>query len=166
MTILLYLLPLLLVQQPNRPEFGTLSGQLRGSDGRPAAGIRVFVTPVEAAIAPRGGRAVSVRAPDPIGRSGRGGGTAILSSISQTDNQGRYQLADVLPGRYYIAAGSLASPTYYPSGTALNQGRIVNVVAGETITNLDITLAASAPSNPPRDLWGRLAFADGTELQV
>ena len=100
MTILLYLLPLLLVQQPNRPEFGTLSGQLRQSDGRPASGIRVFVTPVEAAITARGAPAVPRPAPAPAGRTGRGGGTAILSSISQTDNQGRYQLADVPPGRY------------------------------------------------------------------
>jgi hypothetical protein len=166
MTILLYLLPLLLVQQPNRPEFGTLSGQLRDSDGRPAAGIRVFVTPVEAAIAPRGGAPAPVRAPAPVGRSGRGGGTAILSSISQTDDQGRYQLTDVMPGRYFIAAGSLASPTYYPSGSTSSQGRIVNVVAGATIANLDITLAATTSSNRQRDLWGRMAFEDGSELQV
>src|SRR5882672_4071250 len=110
MTILLYLLPLLFVQQPASPGFGTLSGQLRESDGRPAAGIRVFATPVDAAVVARGGAPVPARSPVP---AGRGGGTAILSSISQTDNQGRYQLTDIVPGSYYIAAGSLASPTYY-----------------------------------------------------
>jgi len=162
MTMLLYLLPLLFVQQPASPGFGTLSGQLRESDGRPAVGIRVFATPVDAAVVARGGAPVPARSSVP---AGRGGGTAILSSISQTDSQGRYQLTDVAPGRYYIAAGSLASPSYYPNGTSPSQGRIVDVRAGLAITNLDITLASPVTSRL-RDLWGRVGFDDGSELEV
>jgi hypothetical protein len=133
------------MQQPARPGFGTLSGQLRESGGKPAAGVRVFATPVEADVA-------GVPVP------------AQLSNISQTDSEGRYRLQDVLPGRYRIAAGTLASPSYYPGGTTSNQGRIVSVAAGQTVTNLDFTLAAV--SGRPRDVWGRVGFDDGSSLEV
>jgi hypothetical protein len=122
MTILLYLLSLLLLaQQPARPEFGTISGQLRDIKGAPAAGVRVAATPAQSNVI--------------------GSGAVLLSNISQTDSEGRYRLEDVAPGRYLIVAGLLASPTYYPGVTTPDQGRVVTIAAGQAVTGLDYTLA-------------------------
>src|SRR6185295_5916924 len=75
---------------------GSVAGTLRLPNGRPAAGIRVGL------MAPPGpGRGVP-----------RGAGT--LEIQGQADAAGKYQLGDVPPGRYYVVAGRLEAPTYYP----------------------------------------------------
>src|SRR5262245_8551995 len=106
MTFLLYLLSLLLAQQPGQPTSGTISGQIRDVNGAPAAGIRVAATPAETDVA------------------GLSAG-ALLISISKTDNEGRYRLEDIPPGRYLIVAGLLSSPSFYPGVTTLDQGSVV-----------------------------------------
>lgn len=122
MTIVLYILSVLFAQQTAPPEFGSLSGQLRGASGELAAGIRIAAAPVEAGVA-------ITQAP------------VELSNIAQTDGEGRYRLENVRPGRYLIVAGSLASPSYYPTGTTPDRARIVTVVAGQAINNLDFIIA-------------------------
>jgi len=74
---------------------GTVSGTLRGTDGKPAAGLRV----------------AAMARPD----VGNTAGTATsLVSITQTDDNGRYRLEDIPPGQYYIVAERVTLPTYYP----------------------------------------------------
>ena len=65
---------------------GTVSGEIRTREGQPAVGVRVSAMAVPEAGVPANS------------------GTALVS-IGTTDNQGRYRLENVLPGRYYITAG-------------------------------------------------------------
>jgi len=140
MMIVLYLLSMLLAQQP-QPEFGSLSGQVRGMGGEVAAGIRVAAAPVTAGVA------VSPASIE-------------LSNIVQTDGEGRYRLENVRPGLYLIVAGSMTSPSYYPVGTRPTEGMVVAVAAGQAITKLDITIA---PSSVPL-ITGTARFDDNTPV--
>jgi len=124
MTIALYLLTMLLAQQPAQAEFGSLSGQLRGPSGEVTAGIRVAAAPVEA-----GG----INNQTPVE----------FSNIVQTDGEGRYRLENIRPGRYLIVAGSVSSPSYYPAGSAPNEAMIVTVTAGQAVTKLDFAIEPS-----------------------
>ena len=125
MTIALYVISLLLAQQPAQAEFGSLSGQLRGPSGEAAAGIRIAAAPVDAGV--------------PVSQV-----PVELSNIVQTDGAGRYRLENVRPGRYLIVAGSMASPSYYPAGVTPDDARIVTVTAGQAITNLDFAITSSS----------------------
>src|SRR5262245_51172274 len=73
---------------------GVVTGQIRNPDGSPAAGIRVAVTEAR--------------------DSNNTTAAPVLVSITQTDASGRYRLDRVPSGRYYIVAGLVEFPTYYP----------------------------------------------------
>ena len=79
---------------------GTVTGILRNADGKPAAGVRVSAVPQT----------------DAIETTAAG---LTLSSIAETDANGRYQLENVPPGRYYVAAGRLDFPTSNAASLAL-----------------------------------------------
>jgi hypothetical protein len=78
---------------------GVITGVVRYPDGLPAVGIRVAAM------------AVPEQGVDFAGSS-----TPV--SISQSDEFGRYRLENVPAGRYYIVAGRLDEPTYYPGVAA------------------------------------------------
>lgn len=105
---------------------GTITGVLRDSAGRPAAGIRVS----------------AVARPDSIEEVI--GGASAMSSIAETDVQGRYALENVPPGRYFVAAGILNVPTYYPGTQAMAEGKIVTVTAGGTVAGIDFAIKDSS----------------------
>ena len=75
----------------------TVTGILRDSRGTPVGGVRV------AAVA-RGDVIENA-----AGES--------MAGITETDTQGRFTLENIPPGRYYIAAGRVDFPTYYPGTT-------------------------------------------------
>ena len=124
---------LLLLQQVIGPpsENGVVEGVLRTSTGEPAAGVRVVA-----------------KAPEFPGDKP---GTGPLTSLAQTDSEGRFRLEGVPAGRYLISAGNLAFPTYYPGTVDAKVGTIVTVAPGTTITSVNFTLdersvgRASAP---------------------
>src|SRR6185295_16298843 len=91
---LMGLLLAFLLFQVNAVPTGAATGIVRSAAGTPAAGVRVYAIP----------------AGDPTVVSA---GASVFESLTQTDAAGRYRL-DVPAGRYYIAAGSVNSPTYYP----------------------------------------------------
>ena len=134
---------LLLVQSPN----GTITGRLLSAAGTPAVGVRVTAKPVVDAAAPA--------TPD------------VLVSISQTDLEGRFRLENIPPGRYYITAGLVGVPTYYPGTMAIGTATALNVTAGSTASVPDFavqqlslrpaqaTPAAAATAGTP-DYWLRL----------
>jgi hypothetical protein len=147
------LLALLLVQAVPQ-NVGVVTGVVRGANGMPAPGIRVYAMTVrdatEAAVA----------------------GTA-LESIAQTDSSGRYRL-EVAAGRYYIASGSVGSPTYYPGTTNVATARVVSIAAGGLIEGIDFSSfvpasqtrggpAAIAPLPPGSTgvIQGTIRFQDG-----
>src|SRR5688572_985116 len=93
---------------------GTVSGVLRGADGKPLAYVRV------AAVAP----------PETINDRS----SAAMSGIAETDEQGRYSIQGIPQGRYYIAAGRVDFPTYYPGTQDMTTARIMSVTPGSTLS--------------------------------
>ena len=83
---------------------GTVAGVLRNASGVPAAGVRV-----SAMAQPDSAQELS--------------SAAALVSIAETDEAGRYRLENVPPGRYYIVAGRVDFPTYYPGAQEMTGGK-------------------------------------------
>ncbi len=112
---------LLLFQIPLAPaQSGVAAGIVRDAAGAPAAGVRV------AAMAQTS--------------SPEGNGEGALVSLTETDSAGRYRLENIPPGRYYIQAGLLDFPTYYPGGTSKNDATNIQITPGAVIERLDFTL--------------------------
>jgi TonB family protein len=118
---------------------GAISGQLLSREGRPATGIRV-----SAMVIPDGGVPVSAA-------------SALVSSVL-TDTSGRYRLENVPPGQYYVTAGFLDSPTYYPGTSALSGATAVRVEAGASVMGISFSLTASAGVS----VSGRIVRRPGT----
>jgi TonB family protein len=119
---------------------GIVSGEIRTRDGQPAVGVRVSAMAIPDAGVP--------------GNSG----TALIS-IGVTDNQGRYTLENILPGRYYITAGFVDLPTYYPGVSAVSGAMPVQVLAGTPITGINFAAANTLGVT----VSGRVRRATGTE---
>jgi TonB family protein len=120
--IAVFLAPL---QGPPQTRSGSVVGRLLTMDGQPAVGIRVSAMAV----------------PD----SGIPASTATtLLSFVLTDSSGRYRLENIPAGRYYVTAGLVDLPTYYPGVPALSSATAVNVTAGAAVTGIDFTMAVPA----------------------
>jgi carboxypeptidase family protein len=122
---LLLMLSVLLQQAGNVPaDGGVIEGVLRDGSGLPAPGIRVaaMVPPASAA---------------------RGRVRSELAAIVQTDSNGRYRL-EVSAGRYYISAGQLQNPTFYPGTFLQDAGTIVTVARGAIVSNINFALESTS----------------------
>jgi len=117
-----FLVPIIfLLQGIPVQQSGKVSGVLRDSTGVPLEGVRI------AAVA-RGGA---------IEEAALG---AAMAGLAQTDEQGRFTLEDVPPGRYSIAAGRLDLQTYYPGTQSLADATVLTVTAGATISGINFVL--------------------------
>jgi hypothetical protein len=94
---------------------GSITGRIQSPDGTPAAGVRV----------------TAVASGD-------------ITSATLTDNEGRYRLDDIPPGRYFIAAGLIGSFTFLPGTTDESKATPVSVTANAVTAGIDFKLAASA----------------------
>ncbi|HLQ76497.1 MAG TPA: carboxypeptidase regulatory-like domain-containing protein [Terriglobia bacterium] len=120
--ILLHVVLYLLQGIPTLPnQGGTITGTLTTDTKTPAAGVRVA-----AMVQPENFADVA--------------SAASLASIAETDEAGRYRLENVPPGRYYLTAGRVELPTYYPGTLDIAAGRIVTVGAGLTVAGVDFAL--------------------------
>jgi hypothetical protein len=97
---------------------GSISGTLKNASGVPQAGVRVS--------------AMAVPGVDTLKDEG-----AALVSITQTDESGRYRLANIPPGRYYITAGLVTAPTFYPGVSEPGTTSIVTVSEEAALTGYD-----------------------------
>lgn len=107
-----------------RVENGVMVGTLRGPNGAPAANVRVAAMPV----------------PDPAQPAAANG----LASLAETDSNGHYRLENVPPGHYYIQAGLIDFPSYYPGVSVTSGAKNIQVKAGELVSNLDFTMTRAA----------------------
>src|SRR5436309_1883537 len=97
------LLLMLWLQVP--PPAGFVTGRVLLPTGAPATGVRVYAMAV---------------------RDANDGAATALESITQTDAMGRYRL-EIPPGRYYVAAGSVEQPTYFPGTPDLAAARVISI---------------------------------------
>src|SRR5438876_469204 len=85
---------------------GVITGIVHQADGSPAAGVRVAATPASETPA-----------------DAQNGGALI--ALAQTDETGRYRLESVPPGRYYVVAGRVNAPTFYPGVMQRSEAKAV-----------------------------------------
>jgi hypothetical protein len=97
---------------------GTVSGVLKNGEGKPAVGVRVSARTQEDSLA-----------------------AIALASLAETDEEGRYTIENIPPGQYYIVAGSIDRPTYYPGTQERAGARIIQVIAGSRISGFDFTVS-------------------------
>ena len=124
MHLLLSLVVVLMMQTPQvtlQNQNGTAAGVIRTSTGAPAVGVRV----------------AAVALPGPDTAAGEGA----LLSLTQTDSAGRYRLDNILPGHYYIQAGLIDAPTYFPGVTTTSGATSILISAGAAVDNLNFTMA-------------------------
>jgi hypothetical protein len=116
------LLLLLLAQIPNpQAQNGAVTGVLRTSAGKPASGVRIT------AMVP------------PESSTNFANATA-MAGVTETDADGQFRLENIPPGRYYITAGRLDFPTYYPGATDLAGGKLILVASGEIVAAVNFAL--------------------------
>jgi len=101
---------------------GVITGQIRSMTGAPITGVRVSAMPVPGPGEPA----------DALAQASR---------ITQTDSSGRYRLEDVPPGRYYVVAGLIAAPTYYPGVGSSDGATIVPVASGSLTESVDLIMS-------------------------
>jgi len=120
-------LALLLLLQATAARPGVVTGQLQTREGRPAAAIRISALP----------------APPPNIRPSDGQNyyaTVAPASTALTDAQGRYRLANLAPGRYFIIASVFGYPTFYPATTSADGATVVSVGADGPIDGINFTV--------------------------
>jgi len=99
---------------------GTVEGRLATADGKPVVGIRVAAAELDGTIP-----------------------TGLLASVSRTDDSGKFYLQNIPPGQYWIAAGSVDEPTYFPGTADSRSARRVTVADGSMIRDIDFVLVTS-----------------------
>jgi hypothetical protein len=72
--------------------------------------------------------------------------TPALVGFAQTDSSGRYRIENLEPRRYYILAGILEAPSYYPGTADRAQATAISVVAGAVMDSLGFSLSAANQS--------------------
>lgn len=111
-----------------RPGTAVVTGQLKTVDGAPAGDVRVSALQAPPPnVKPEDGIQYYI-APPPI-------------RTTMTDKDGRYQLVNLPPGRYFIAAGIPGQDTYYPDAID-GQTATVLTVAADTSTAVNFALVA------------------------
>ena len=120
---------------------GTITGTLRTATGLPAAGVRV-----SALASPESTRELAT--------------STALASLGETDAAGRYRLEDIPPGRYYIVAGNIDVPTFYPGTVNANEGVVIRITPGLLLPGVDFVLnsvsvgrATALTGAPARPAW-------------
>jgi hypothetical protein len=122
-------------------DLGGVAGEIRGIDGKPARGVRVAT-------------AFAVEEPNGVLVPAR-----TLQTVGTTDDLGRYRLFNITPGRYFLIAGRIDTPSYYPGTKDMGDARLITIPSGSTIESLNFQLAL--PPGPK--LAGRVT-ANGMKI--
>src|SRR5688572_3464371 len=137
------LLSLLFVQgiPVTAADSGKIAGVLRNAAGRPLPGVRVG-----ALTQPEAGQ--------------NAGLATALVSLAETDEAGRYILESIPPGRYYITAGRVDFPTYYPGTQDMAAGTLVQITPGAAVSGIDFVMRETSVRPPPTFNTAPLAISD------
>jgi Carboxypeptidase regulatory-like domain len=140
----------LFIAQVTPPPVGVVTGVVRNANGTPASGVRVYAIGAQALV-------------EDLANSP-------LEGLTQTDSMGRFRL-EIASGRYYIATGSVNTPTFYPGTTSITSARVVGIPAGGLVESIDFSSFVPAPAPPlgalrgaagSGTLSGTLRFPDGS----
>jgi len=126
---------------------GSVAGVLRDSSGAPAVGIRVS----------------AMARPDEIKDLAA---ASSFGSLAETDSAGRFRLENVPPGRYYIVAGRVDAPTYYPGTVQVNEGKVVQVTPGLAVTGIDFVLNNGSVGRANPELGGTIAWVIPIQTRI
>ena len=126
---------------------GTIAGVLRDSSGTPAVGVRV------SAMA----RPDEIK--DLLAASAYG-------ALAETDNLGRFRLENVPPGRYYIVAGRVDAPTYYPGTVQQSDGKVVLITPGITIEGINFVLNNGSIGRANPELGGTFNWIIPVQVRI
>lgn len=140
---------LLLLQAATAARPGVVTGQLQTKEGTPAAAIRISALPAPPPnIRPSDGQNYySATAP---------------ASTALTDAQGRYRLANLAPGRYFIIASVFGYPTFFPGTTNADGGTVITIAADAPAVNA-INFTVLMP--PGGRISGRVSTPPGPSSQ-
>jgi hypothetical protein len=134
---------------------GVVTGQVQTREGMPAAAVRVAAIP---APPPQAAEGLNYYVPPPPTR------------VTQTDEQGRYRLTNLPPGRYLIAGGLIGVGTYHPSEPEALRAAVVTVGADAPAT-ADIRMVTPIGARvsgrvtpPPATGSGEIAVLSGVTL--
>jgi hypothetical protein len=118
------------------PATGAVTGIVRNAAGMPERGIRVTAIRTDAAD-------TALRA---------------MTSLALTDDQGRFRLETIPPGSYYITAGRVDQPTFYPGTLDLTRATPVSISSAATIPEINFVIddASMAPDLSVKRLSLRL----------
>ena len=100
---------------------GTITGTVKAPGNLPAASVRVSVIDISDKLTDIGAQQSIV-------------------SLGETDAEGHFRLEDIPPGRYFIFAGRVDGPTYYPGTTEIGIAKPILVTAGTTISGVDFAI--------------------------
>jgi len=141
-------LALLLLLQATAARPGVVTGQLQTREGMPAAAIRITALP----------------APPPNIRPSDGQNyysTVAPASTALSDAQGRYRLANLAPGRYFIIASVFGYATYYPATTSADGATVITVGADSPVDGVNFTVLLP----PGGRVSGRVSTPTATNAQ-
>jgi hypothetical protein len=152
------ILALLLLLQATAARPGVVTGQLQTKEGTPAAAIRISALPAPPLnIRPSDGQNYYATVPP--------------ASTTLSDAQGRYRLANLAPGRYFIIASVFGYPTYYPATTTADGATVITVGADGPVPNVNFTVimppggrVSGRVSTPPPPNSQEKAILSGVEL--
>ena len=146
---------LMLLALQGLPQAGTgsITGQIVNASGAPAAAVRVALMPVDA----------------------QAGNVSALVAFGVTDSSGRYRIEGIGAGTYYITAGLVGQPTFYPGVATPTGAKAVTVAQGASMTGLDFKIVTTLsstlrnpltpPTPPPTfSVAGRLDLKPGQQL--
>jgi hypothetical protein len=155
-----FLLALLFLGQARGlPQNASISGRVFAADGLPAAGTRVA--------------ALAFEPTDPANKA-----SSAFVSLTQTDSAGNYRLQDVPPGNYYVTAGSVQLPTYFPGVFSRSEARVVKLANGATVTGIEFRLTqypravsvrgrvTNIPQQAPAGLLGAVLLSEGLPIRA
>jgi hypothetical protein len=101
---------------------GTVTGVIRTATGAPAVGVRVM-----ALARPENLKDLAT--------------ASSFAGLGETDATGRYRLENIPPGRYYIIAGRVDAPTFYPGTVESGAGTVVTVAQAAILSGMDFVLS-------------------------
>ena len=153
-------LALLLLLQATAARPGVVTGQLQTKDGKPATAIRISAVPAPPP---------NIRPSD--GQNYYATDFNLPASTGLTDAQGRYRLANLAPGRYFIVARVFGYATYYPATTNADGATIVTVGPEGPVNDINFTVllppggnVSGRVSTPPASNSQEKAILSGIAL--